>query len=393
MKLTKANRKEIHLSVDLQAFITHCGFAEHDLEPLWEYLQQTDKPIWLYGMGDGAMKVLRAMELYGIRAKGVFASDNFAKDKIFCGFPIQKFSQVKEMYPDKDFIILLCFAAFRDDLYPVILDIAGEYELYAPDVPVVYDPDCGREDFFSPDYIKAHEKALTAVYDRLADEQSRQVFRDVLAYKCSGRVHYLDRCTTDIAEGYEGIIKPTQHDVYVDLGAYNGDTVTEFLSYSGGSCKKVIALEPDARNYKKLCAQCEMLTQTAGDTVFLPIHAGAHSHEDSITFAVGTGRSGKLQEGSVKKTVEIRVCAVDDLLCGERADVIKLDVEGAEKDALIGCAKTIAAYKPRLLVSAYHRNEDLFALPLQIMAMNPDYQLFLRHHRYIPAWETCYYFA
>ena len=82
---------------------------------------------------------------------------------------------------------------------------------------------------------------------------------------------------------------------------------------------------------------------------------------------------------------------MDDLLDGTAADVIKLDVEGAEREALIGCEKAIRCDKPRLMVSAYHRNEDLFALPLQILAMNADYQVYLRHHRYIPAWETCYY--
>lgn len=85
------------------------------------------------------------------------------------------------------------------------------------------------------------------------------------------------------------------------------------------------------------------------------------------------------------------VCAVDDLLCGSRADVIKLDVEGAEYEALLGCRKTIETYRPRLMVSAYHRNEDLFALPLLIRRMHPEYRVYLRHHRYIPAWETCFY--
>ncbi len=381
------------MHTDLNQFLSHCGFAQ-DFKPLWEYLQTTDKPIWLYGMGDGALKVMRALELYGIRATGIFASDDFARDKIFCGYPIKRFSDVKAMYPNKDFIILLCFAAFRADLYPIILDIAGEYELYAPDVPVVYDPNCTKDDFFSPAYIKAHEKEFTAVYDMLADEQSREVFRDVLSFKCSGRVEYLDRCTSKIEEVYRGIIKPNANDTYIDLGAYNGDTVVEFLTFSGGCCQKVIALEPDVRNYKKLCAQIEQLAPSAGDTAFFPIHAGAHSHEDTMIFAANTGRSGKLQgHEKPKKTVEVRVCAVDDLLAGERADVIKLDVEGAEQDALCGCEKTIRVYHPRLMVSAYHRNEDLFALPLQIRAYDPDYKVYLRHHTYIPAWETCYYFA
>lgn len=298
------------------------------------------------------------------------------------------------MYAPDKFIILLCFAAFRDDLYPVILEIASQYELYAPAVPVVYDPNCGKEDFFSPAYVEAHAEKFAAVFDKLADEQSKKVFRDVIAFQCTGKVQYLDRCTTDIEEVYRNLIVPNPSDTYVDLGAYNGDTVTEFLTYAGGSCRKVIAVEPDVRNHRKLCAQIELLRQTAGDTVFYPVHAGAHSKEGTMTFAVGTGRSGKLSgSDKPKKTVEIRVCAVDDLLEGEPANVIKLDVEGAERQALIGCEKTIRQYKPRLMVSAYHRNEDLFALPLQILSLNPDYKLYLRHHRYIPAWETCYYFV
>ncbi len=381
------------MSVDLKEFAAHCGFEPDVFDrSLWDVLKQSDKPIWLYGMGDGALKVMRAMELHGLKAAGIFASDDFAREKIFCGYPIKRFSDVKAMYRPDEFIILLCFAAFRDDLYPVILDIASQYELYAPDVPVVYDPECTKEDFFSPEYIKAHEEAFTAVFDKLADEQSKTVFRDVLAFKCTGKVQYLEHCTTDMNEVYRELVKPDASDVYVDLGAYNGDTVTEFLQYSGGSCQKVIALEPDVRNHRKLCAQIDLLKDSAGDTEFIPVHAGAHSCEGTMTFAVGTGRSGKLSgNDKPKKTIEIRVCAVDDLLDGTAADVIKLDVEGAEREALIGCEKAIRCDKPRLMVSAYHRNEDLFALPLQILAMNADYQVYLRHHRYIPAWETCYY--
>lgn len=378
---------------ELREFAAHCGFEQHFLtEDLWGYLPKQQRPIWLYGMGDGAVKVMRAMERYGLKPAGIFASDDFARDKIFCGYPIQKFSAVKEKYAPGEFIILLCFAAFRDDLYPVIMQIASEQELYAPDVPVVY---CEGDEMelFTPDYIKAHEQELTAVYDMLADEQSKAVFRDVLSFKCSGKPQYLDRCTTDMNEVYQCLIKPQKSDIYVDLGAYNGDTVTEFLTYAGGNCQKVIAVEPDARNYRKLCAQIELLAPGAGDTEFVPVHAGAHSQEGIMQFAASTGRSGKLTDGKPKKTVEVRVCAVDDLLCGERADVIKLDVEGAEREALIGCERTIKQYRPRLMVSAYHRNEDIFALPLQIKAMNPDYRVYLRHHRYIPAWETCYYFV
>ncbi len=375
------------MSEDLERFAAHCGFDKGFLsENLWAYLKAQEKPIWLYGMGNGAEKILRALAINGLFAEGVFASDDYAKDKLFCGYRIKRFSAVKEQYEKDGFIILLCFAAFRDDLYPEIMRIASEYELYAPDVPVVFEQD----GLFTPDYCAAHAEELTEVYDMLSDEQSRKVFRDVIAFKCSGKPHYLDRCYTGMDEVYEKLICPQQSDVYVDLGAYNGDTVTDFLSNTGGMCRRVVALEPDAKNYKKLLGQIERLKNAAGNTIFEPVQAGAHSASGTLRFSGTTGRSGMLTRTG---DVLVPVCAVDELLRGERADVIKLDVEGAEREALFGCEQTIRRYHPRLMVSAYHRNEDLFALPLQIMQMYPHYRLYLRHHRYIPAWETCYYFV
>ena len=87
----------------------------------------------------------------------------------------------------------------------------------------------------------------------------------------------------------------------------------------------------------------------------------------------------------------MEVDSVDNLCFDFAPTVIKFDVEGAEKEALLGCEKTIKAYKPRLMVSAYHKSEDLFVLPLLIKELCPEYKIYLRHHPYVPCWETnCY---
>ena len=80
--------------------------------------------------------------------------------------------------------------------------------------------------------------------------------------------------------------------------------------------------------------------------------------------------------------------AVDSVLSGAPASYIKLDVEGAEYEALCGARNTIARFHPKLLCAAYHRNEDLFRLPLLIHALHPGYRLYLRHFPCVPAWET-----
>ena len=68
-----------------------------------------------------------------------------------------------------------------------------------------------------------------------------------------------------------------------------------------------------------------------------------------------------------------------------------MDVEGAEEEAITGAVKTITQFKPKLMISLYHRNRDIFYLPLMIKRLNPEYRLFIRHQPYIPAWETNLY--
>ena len=116
---------------------------------------------------------------------------------------------------------------------------------------------------------------------------------------------------------------------------------------------------------------------------------GIHSEPGQLPFCVRAGRNSQLGSGGTLIEVE----SVDHLLDGRPVTYLKLDVEGQESAALKGAAETIGRYHPKLLVSCYHRTEDLFALPIQVLELCPDYKLYLRHHPYVPAWDTNYYFV
>ncbi|MBQ5389769.1 MAG: FkbM family methyltransferase, partial [Clostridia bacterium] len=80
-----------------------------------------------------------------------------------------------------------------------------------------------------------------------------------------------------------------------------------------------------------------------------------------------------------------------DSLHIENADYIKYDVEGAEKEAVLGSIQTIRASSPDILLSLYHRSEDLYALPLLLHELFPDYKMYLRRFEYVPAWDINLY--
>jgi hypothetical protein len=88
------------------------------------------------------------------------------------------------------------------------------------------------------------------------------------------------------------------------------------------------------------------------------------------------------------KTVEVDAESLDSLLKGERVDYIKFDVEGAEKEAIIGARETIEKYRPALMISLYHRSGDIFELPLMINEAFPGYRFYIRRREYVPAWDT-----
>lgn len=338
---------------------------------LWQYLSATDKTVVMYGMGNGADKILGICEGYGIEIADFFASDGFVRGHSFHGRTVLSYSAVKEKYGAENIIVLLSFASSLPEVLKLFDKVDSECELYAPDVPV-----CGGG-LFNMEFFEAHRSELEAVWKMLADETSRDIFEKVICYKLSGRISYLREAVTERDETFSliGDIKTA-----ADLGAYNGDTARELISRYP-KIERIYAMEPDRRNFKKLSEYAEAL----GDGRLIPINAAAWSESATLTFAdSGSRNSGAFAKG---KTIEVSALSLDGILEGRSVDYIKYDVEGAEKEAIEGSAEAIRSYAPRLSVSVYHRNEDVFALPLQIAELRPDYKFYLRRRRYVPAWD------
>ena len=356
--------------------------AEHfelmqEREDLWTHLQKTEKPVVIYGMGDGALKIMRVMERYNIPLRGIFASDGFVRGHSFEGFPVKHLADMEEEFGD--FIILMAFAIHDEPTTEMIHHIAEKHEFYAPDVPVAGD------NLFTMDFYREHEEEFEEVYSWLADEQSRIVYRDILNFKVSGKLHYLTHCETPVEEAYANIIKPDEQEDYVDLGAYKGDTIQELLRFTNGQVHSICAFEPDRKNYKKLCLNVESMGLS--DKANL-LNVAAYKESGTMLFSNKAGRQSAL---SKTQGIETPVDSLDNAIQGARVSFVNMDVEGGEKEAIEGCRKTIERWKPKMLISAYHRSEDLYALPMQMRELCPDYRFYFRHYRYIPAWDTNLY--
>lgn len=343
---------------------------------IWSRLQGETRPIVLYGMGDGTLKIMAACRKYGIGISGIFASDEYVRGHSFEGYPVKKLAQMEEEFDD--FIVLLCFAAFTPELLQKIFALHQRHEVLAPDVPVFGD------ELFDEEYFQTHENELEESYSLLADEFSKRVFENVLNFKLSGKIELLREIETPKEEVYQQILRLGAEEHYLDLGGYDGDTVLEFLEQTGGKYGSVTVLEPDTKNFRKLAKTAER----HGWNDMLLLNKGVWSENAVLSFDNRAGRNSFL---STSGRTTVPVCSVDSLLKDKPCTFIKMDVEGAEREALLGAAKTLQRRKPKLAFSGYHRSGDLFALPLLLKEIEPSYRIYFRHHPYLPAWESNFY--
>lgn len=341
---------------------------------LWDYLRETEKPIIMYGMGDGAVKIMKVLDAIGVRPAEFMASDEFVRGHSFLGYQVKKLSEIEAEYDD--FIILVCFGSALPEVTDRLYKLAEKHELYAPDVPVI------GEGLFDGEFVRENRDRLEAVREMLSDERSRLVFDCWINFRLSGKISYLKECESKKDEAYS-LLMLKSGESYVDLGAYNGDTAEEFISLCG-DYRAVWALEPDARSYSKLCARL------VGYENIHALNAASWSCDAALTFYRRGGRNSSVNDGR-GKAVEIPARSVDSVLAGKAATLIKMDVEGCEKETLEGAAKTLAQFAPKLIVSLYHRNEDIFVLPELIQKLGGEYRMYLRHHPYIPAWDMNLY--
>lgn len=396
-------------------------YPSNDMPDIWHYLryaQEQGRPIVLYGMGNGADKILQVCAERGITIRDCFASDGFVRGHSFHGRTVLTFEETCRRYGAQEMIVLLSFATSRPEVLSLVESVAARAELYVPDVPV-----CG-EALFTASFCASHASELQQSRALLADETSRRIFDGVVMAKLSGRLDLLRATVTPPEDHFRHVLHAAHFRAVADLGAYTGDSLRELMCYAP-HLQKALAMEPDIRTYKRLCRFAEAQQAAGQGPVIAPVNKGAWSEEGALLFSgtgnrnasfatgfhgappvsdtpcasISRGMSGTVcGSGTSSKpipqahTTRIAVAPLDHVwrqVMGENQplDYIKYDVEGAETEALCGSRALIQTWKPALLVSVYHRSEDLFALPLLVHRLAPTHALYLRRRDGVPAWD------
>lgn len=325
---------------------------------------ENDRPIIIYGTGDGASVLISHLIEKGVSIYAVAASDDFARNRTFMGYKVLKISEVLKKLPNA--LVVVAFGSDRPDIIHKINELNSKHDLIVAEIPL-----CG--DFFDKNIYQKDREKIDFCRGLFADKQSVLLFDSMLRYKLYNRFDDLMEFTEKREESLE-LLNLNNDMIYADIGAYRGETLYDF--------KKVYAFEPAEKNFIHLK---ENIKNRDGEITL--IQKAVTQDNKGAYITQNNGRGVKISD----KGIKVETVSLNEYFKDKRVDFIKMDIEGQEKQALLGADKILKRDRPKLLISAYHYTDDFYKIPILINEIYRDVKIYLRRENCFPAWELNVY--
>ncbi len=339
------------------------------------YLKQL--PILLYGSGYLGKRALSGLKKLGLRPLAFIDDDKKVYGNKIDGLKILSLDDVTSNY-HKDIIIIVTI------WHPTHSYLDTKKKLETIKIKNIYHymdlvsafPDTLRyySMFDSPQKILSNNTKVKKAFSLLDDNESKDLFIKYLKWRLTCDFSIQPQKIEKNQYLLDNLFKFNNNDIIIDCGAYNGDTLSSFLAKNKENFKLFIAIEPDRLNYAKLK---KLVSQLDKKNRIKIINAAVSNKNEKIQFKSTGNMSSAINE---KRNDEINSITLDKLCNKIIPTYIKMDIEGAEKDALKGAKKIIYNGKTIFAVSIYHRQSDIYEIPLFINRYNSNYNFYLRSH-------------
>lgn len=338
-----------------------------------QYIQQLSqyRSLYIWGAGSAGREVLDFVQKE-LSPDGIFFVDNnpavWNTEKY--GYPVLCPQQIPALVcRDQNSRILI---AARDNV--VIADQIRSLGIPMEQVETeilgivrnLYQWDAAQ--IFAADQQRIHQaRAL------LRDARSVEIFDGILTYRKTGDSAFLRGLADPPEEQYfqKELFTPGKQEVFVDCGSYTGDTLRALLQRTGGKIRECFLFEPD----RTALAQLRSYVSSLDDQKIHIYPCGCWHSTCALPFSESGSWSSKVDPSGPECIQGVRV---DEVVGNQPITFVKMDIEGAEREALQGMRNSIQAHHPVLAISIYHKLTDLYEIPLQIQEMDPGYRLYIR---------------
>jgi FkbM family methyltransferase len=332
-----------------------------------------DRPLLLYGAGNLGRLAARNLMERGIKITAFLDASAIVGEKRQ-GIPVYTLADWLKFGRPEQFHVLVSIFNPDVDVVPIIeqLQAAGFARVLSVVDYIDLCPDGVKERMWltPTNYYQGKELQLEAALSLFSDSLSRRWFEGALRVRRTGDWHALPKASVDDQYIPADLPRWSEPMRLIDCGAYDGDTI-ELLS-SQYRIAAVAAFEPDADNYAKLVRRPREF-----ESFFLP--CGVSSSARLARFDAGQRVSSRID--ALGETT-IQCIGIDDVSPSFAPTLIKMDIEGAEPEALLGAQRTLRRYRPSLAISLYHKPDHLCEIPLWLAKLDLGYQMYLRGHRH-----------
>lgn len=253
-----------------------------------------------------------------------------------------------------------------------------------PSVNLIYKYDLVASAFLDEQDDELVASELRRARNAFSDQRSLEVLDTILqrAFGCDKNIDLMPSICDPNQYFALDVVRLSEHECYVDIGAYDGDTVGRFIAAAKGRFERIHAFELDPINYRQLTRNVQRLPHPERIETF---NLGIWDSECDLRFSAGNSQS----------TVGAGECSahavpLDAVLANQKVSFIKMDIEGAELQALRGAQNTIATQQPTLAICVYHHISHLWKIPLYLQQLVPHHQLYLRHYTNLEYETVCY---
>ncbi len=266
---------------------------------------------------------------------------------------------------DTNAIILICLPNPME-VYNKLIGLGYKEVKYYPVM-------MSEKGFYDVSQLIENQNKIESVFNMLSDDLSKLVFSNILRHRITMDFTYLNSIVSEKQYFPSDIFTLNDAECFVDGGAYNGETIDAFINETNNKFSYIYAFEPDLQNYNNIKESIKNLDYDLLKLVNAGLYSktgriGFNSHGNSASFICETGKD------------TISLVKLDEVVDEYKPTYIKLDIEGAEEEALYGMKDTITNYHPKLAISIYHKASDLWELPLVILKLSASYKIYIRHY-------------
>lgn len=339
-------------------------------EKFVEFAKKENRNVILCGGGHACLYFVRYLRKRGIAISAI--ADKKRTDSLE-GIPCLTLERIVQKFDTANLLFVISAPSVREELREELKAYVKIEQIFYFEVELYeyYGTNCDKY----KSYLVHNKEEFASVYTLLEDDYSRQTMLKVIEGRLTGDLDTISDIWIENQYWPEDIIQFTDNETVIECGSSDGRTIKELIDKLENRYKHIYCFEPDLECKDVLLKVIEEVASKDKITYF---EKGTYKESSILAFSNEEIASGLSKVDETGKNT-IQVVAIDDVI-KDKVTYIKMDIEGAELDTLIGARETIIRNKPKLAVCIYHKDSDLLEIIKYLQSLNMDYKYYIRHH-------------